>query len=352
MKIGILTFHWAVNYGAILQTYALQKFLEVKGHEVRIINYKPKTADLSILYYLKSPRRTLSLIKHYKEIKRQKSKDVCLDVFRSKYLHLTTRCYTREDVAQIVSNYDILISGSDQILNPQFTLNGEGHPTSVYYLDFECMARKVGYAVSFGCTTYPQKASEYAMRWIQNFDTVGTREESGIKILRQLGYSKSSKIVPDPTVLCGKSLFDNIKLHIEKKDYTYVYLLHNRILDVKYTSNTTSPILYADSDVHKTSMIRWLEDIASAKQIITNSYHGMIMSIIFHVPFVVLLESNSGVGMNDRFTTLLSRLQLLDRVVANNAKEINATFLKEIDWRVIDFLMTDYKRIGDNFLNF
>lgn len=352
MKIGILTFHWAVNYGAILQAFALQKYLETKGHEVSVINYKPKSAETSILYYIKSLRRTLSLIKHYKEIKCQSIKDCRLDLFRTKYLQLTTRCYTHDDVALIVGDYDILISGSDQILNPQFTLLGEGYPTSVYYLNFNCKARKVGYAVSFGCITYPQKASEYAIRWIQNFDSVGSREQTGLGILHELGYSKECLVVPDPTVLCGKSLFESLGLHIDKRNYTYVYLLHNRRIDATYASTVTRPILYADSDVRNTSMTIWLENIASAKEFVTNSYHGMIVSILFHVPFVVLLESNNGAGMNDRFTTLLSRLQLMDRIVENDAKEINAAFLKEIDWGVIDALMADYRRIGELFLNF
>ena len=352
MKIGILTFHWAVNYGAILQAFALQKYLETKGHEVSVINYKPKCAETSILYYIKSPRRVLSLIKHYKDIKCQSIKDHRLDLFRTKYLHLTNRCYTHDDVAQIVSDYDILISGSDQILNPHFTLLGEGNPTSVYYLNFNCKARKIGYAVSFGCITYPEKAAEYAIKWIQNFDSVGTREQTGMEILHQLGYSKECLVVPDPTVLCGKSLFENIELHIDKKDYTYVYLLHNRKLDATYASHRTRPILYADSEVRNTSMTIWLENIVSAKEFITNSYHGMIMSILFHVPFVVLLESDKGAGMNDRFTTLLSRLQLTDRIVENDAQDINAAFLKEIDWFLVDALMADFRRIGEDFFNY
>ena len=48
MKIGIVTFHWATNYGAILQAYALQNYLKKNGHEVFIINYRPKQYRKSI----------------------------------------------------------------------------------------------------------------------------------------------------------------------------------------------------------------------------------------------------------------------------------------------------------------
>lgn len=53
MKIGILTFHWAVNYGAILQAYALQEYLKLEGHDVCIVNYKPKNYDDTILNFIK-----------------------------------------------------------------------------------------------------------------------------------------------------------------------------------------------------------------------------------------------------------------------------------------------------------
>ena len=39
MKVGILTFHRAHNYGAVLQCYALQETLKRMGHDVQVIDY-------------------------------------------------------------------------------------------------------------------------------------------------------------------------------------------------------------------------------------------------------------------------------------------------------------------------
>ena len=53
MKIGILTFHWATNYGAVLQCYALQAYLEQLGHNVRVIDYKPLKYDESLYNFIR-----------------------------------------------------------------------------------------------------------------------------------------------------------------------------------------------------------------------------------------------------------------------------------------------------------
>ena len=77
MKIGILTFHWATNYGAVLQTYALQTFLESKGHEVVIINYKPRNYDNNFWTYI----RNRKFLKH-SLYKNELKKEAALSEFR------------------------------------------------------------------------------------------------------------------------------------------------------------------------------------------------------------------------------------------------------------------------------
>lgn len=40
MKVGVITFHRAINYGAALQTYALQKALTGLGFDSEVIDYR------------------------------------------------------------------------------------------------------------------------------------------------------------------------------------------------------------------------------------------------------------------------------------------------------------------------
>lgn len=350
MKIGILTFHWATNYGAVLQAYALQTFLEKKGHSVSIINYKPLQFDHSIKSYIIYPRLLKKLLFRFSEVKRELIKDHNLEIFRKKHLHLTKRLYSWEDVSAIVDEYDILISGSDQVLNPYFTTQGENKPTSVYFLSFSCYARKIGYAVSFGCTEFPEKAAILARQWIHSFDIIGTRENSGISILDQLNYDKNRQIVPDPTILCGKLLFANINIKIKKENYTYVYLLRNKTIPVDYKALRSGELRYSDTNAFNISLTHWLEEIGSCSFLITNSYHGMIMALLFHVPFAVLLENEENVGMNDRFFTLLSKLNLLDRIAENSSESINVVLSHDINWTKLDNEVDSFRKEGESFL--
>ncbi len=342
MKIGILTFHWATNYGAVLQAYALQEYLIGCGHDVEIINYKPKVYDFSWMIFLRNPKALLSFRKEMKARKQEK----LLSLFRKK-LKLTTRHYTLNEIEQVSFDYDLIISGSDQILNPFFTINGEGKPTSSYYLSFtKNIEQKIGYAVSFGCVDYPEYAKQYAKQWINNFDKIGVRESTGLKILKSLGYKNDGIIVPDPTILMGKELFEEVTIETPKEasDYLCVYMLRRKIR-VKGEN-----IVYIDGNHKPLTMGQWLGYIKNARALITNSYHGVIMALFFHVPFVVDIEQKTGVGMNDRFVTLLQRLDLLERIFKSDSGTLMEIMRKPIHWEKVDVLLEQYSDIGRTFL--
>ena len=343
MKIGILTFHWATNYGAVLQCYALQTYLESLGHEVEVLNYKPKRFDFSWKKYLYHP---LS-IRHFRRDSAQNRKENLLAKFRTEYLKLSPRYFTCEDLVNVGSKYDVVISGSDQVLNPSFTMSGERKPTPTYYLNFvKGPTVKIGYAVSFGCTSFPQCAFAKAEQWITNFDKIGVRENTGKDILSSFNYQGEVCVVPDPTILVGKQLFE--KLNITRPsidDYYCVYVLRKNI-----KVNIDSRIFYIDETNNPISMEEWLGYISHSKGLITNSYHGMIMAILFHIPFVVLLETEGLTGMNDRFITLLDHLGLKDRIISSE-KQADSILQNKINWNKVDYESTRYRIIGEEFLN-
>lgn len=342
MKIGIMTFHWATNYGAILQAYCLQEYLREQGHEVEIINYKPKRYDTTWWNYLKHP----SNWKRIKKFPIMAKKEELLDEFRKEYLRLSKRFSTNWMLQNASVDYDVLLSGSDQILNSSFTMAGENKPTSVYYLDFGRKdALRLGYAVSFGCTQYEDRAVPIASKWIQNFEAIGVRENSGLDILTQLSYKKARQVVPDPTILYGKKLFESIGVSIadEKEDYTCVYMLRR---EIKIDGN----VHYIDETKQPLSMKQWLTTISQSRFLITNSYHGTIMAILSHVPFAVILEGGKTEGMNDRFKSLLQRLSLSERMVTS-VDMLNSIKNQSINWYDIDKKIQEIKGIGSEFLN-
>ena len=339
MKVGILTFHWATNYGAVLQTYALQEYLTSLGHKVVIIHYKPKHFD----FYRKMLLQPWNLFKFKKNITEYK-KEKLLQSFRLRYLNTTEERYvSSSELLSANLDYDIVVSGSDQILNPSYTLYGENkQPTSTYYLTFAQKAKRVGYAVSFGCVSYPEDAKTWASKWINSFDVVGVREDSGLIILKELGYKGSAMVVPDPTVLFGPELLSKIGcVGKTKKDHYCTYVLRRSMVvdlpNVIHVDDTNNPL----------SLEEWVNTIVTSKGLITNSYHGMIVAILSRVPFVVILEKLAH-GMNDRFSTLLKRLNLMDRICVDES-EVGSKIMLPINWEHVDKLMSEFQDDGIRF---
>lgn len=337
MKIGILTFHWATNYGAVLQCYALQTFLESLGHEVEIINYKPRKFD----FWFKYLKRPWLILRLYKDLI-SKKKENHLASFRHSMLNQTVRYHSMKELRNVNFNYDVVISGSDQVLNPSYTLGGEDCPTSAYYLEpFRC-SKRIGYAISFGCEVYPTDALHYSQQWISSFNQIGVRENTGLSVLKQMGYDGFTEVVPDPTILLGNRMFKGIHIkYPDKKDYLCVYILRRHI------DLNRDDAIYIDDYNNPLSMEEWIGTIRGSKGLITNSYHGMIVALLSHVPFVVIADAKN---MNDRFHTLLSKIGLLDHILENyNGYE--TIIDKPLDWSLIDDKLSDFRNRGVEFLN-
>ena len=192
MKIATITCHDVYNYGASLQAYALQHYLESIGHNCQIIDYKPDY--LSNHYNLRSvanPRfdkpmlRQLYLMAKLPGRIGSLSRKRRFDRFTSDYLHLTTTRYASSD--QIAANCpkaDVYIAGSDQIWNTFFQ---NGHDKA-FYLDFaKGKGRLVSYAASFATEKIFNDADDFVRSELKNFDAVSVRESSALTLLEALG---------------------------------------------------------------------------------------------------------------------------------------------------------------------
>lgn len=352
MKIGILTFHWATNYGAVLQTYALQTYLESKGHEVFIINYKPQLFDHTLKNYIFS----LQFLRHshyVQELRKEKS----IDMFRKEKLHLTKRVFSYNEIPGVIKGLDAIISGSDQVLNPSFLMNGEGRrvQTPVYFLDFKFEGKKIAYAVSFGCTDYPASALPLAKKLIHNFDIIGVRESSGIEIVKSLGRNDAVK-VPDPTLL----LSDNVYYKLSEKsdisitaNYTYCFFIRNikeriqQLNDLQLNSK-----LVWNNDDGNYLINDWLRKIRGARLVITDSFHCVVMCLKMHVPFVAVTEKKGKVAMNDRLFSLLTPLQLENYIIHKSClSSIKENMAVNYRWESVDSQMVRLLCDADEFLS-
>ena len=340
MKIGIMTFHWATNYGAILQAYALQEALKSIGHEVAIIDYKPSRYDDTLWSFIRF-RKFLDLRKYLNE----RRKEARLSVFRKRYLKLTNRFYTQNKLSIIGNNFDALVSGSDQVMNESFLVNGERGGSTAYFLDFGSKnTLRFAYAASFGTTNYSDDLIKRVRPLIEVFDDVSSREESGLSIFEKMGANNAS-LVPDPTLLQSKDFYARLLKSEEKlENRNRAYFLRGRDCVVADALGKLNAELLIDI-----SLEQWLNSIRYSSHFITNSFHGVVFCLIFHTPFTVVLDTKENIGMNDRFYTLLKPLSLTDRIFSE-AEFNSASTECSFDWNSIDNKMEGLRKIGFDYL--
>lgn len=340
MKIGILTFHWATNYGAVLQSYALQETLTALGHNATIINYKPSHYDDTLWSFVRY-RKFLSLTKYFNE----RRKESHLSLFRNKYLKTTHRYYSLNELRSIENHFDAVITGSDQVLNESFLVSGEHGGSTAYFLDFGAKDMpRYAYAASFGTTEYSPQLVERVRPLIKRFNSISSREHSGLSIFRKMG-APNPVLVPDPTLLHPSEFYVKL-LQLERPldRRNRAYFLRGRESIVSDTLNKLDAQLISDESIEQ-----WLNAIRYSSHFITNSFHGVVFCLIFHTPFTVVLKTKENIGMNDRFYTLLEPLSLTDRIFSEaqfNNNSIECSF----DWDSIDDKLGDLRKIGYDFL--
>ena len=347
MRIGILTFHWATNYGAVLQCFALQSYLEYKGYNVKVINYKPRLYDDNLYSFIRF-RKFLNISEYIAERK----KEAALKSFRKSNLNLTERIYTCNEIMRVADQFDVIISGSDQVVNPSFLQAGEGKGslTPTYFLGFPFNGRRIGYALSFGCTTYPGTLISVAQRYLKDFDVVTVRENTGLAIVESMGRNDAT-VVPDPTLLMKPQFYHTLaeQSSISHSDhYIYSFFIRN-IANRKQIINELfkSDIVLWNNDDGDYSMQGWLCKIKYSDFVITDSFHCVVMCLKLHKLFYVITEYEGNVGMNDRLYTLLDKLSLVHLIVhKNKIYEIDDSI--SIDWQMIDELIIQNNEIIDN----
>ena len=334
MNIGIMTFHWAANHGALLQTYALQNALKslIPGSEVTIVDYKPARYDMTLKRAIRS-RRLKAIRNNLKDMKKEK----ILAPFRDRFSK-TYRYYSVDQLVKRPPDCDIFIAGSDQIWNESYTMNGEGKRTPAYYLPFHPGAKHISYAASFGTTQLKPEMQDYILPYLRKLDGISVREKTGKAILEQMGVP--CQIVCDPSALLAGEDYRALARPAFSGNYIAQYFLRSQTpcaqSAIKYFSQKNKV-----QDVSLLPMEQWLGGIGNAEFLLTNSFHGMMVALKLHVPFAVFLTEGALSGMNDRFYTILEVLDLTDRIVTGN-NPIESIENKPIYWNQVDERMEVY----------
>ena len=318
MKIGIVTFHFAHNSGAMLQCFALQTKLGLMGHEVEVIDYRP---DYHVKIYkawkspleqhsLKGAVRAMSSNIHYAGRKERAGRFL---EFESEF-HKSALIKDADN--ELLGSYDALICGSDQIWNPKLT-NGKFDPA--YFGVFKGFTgKRIGYAVSTGEYDFVSDIDVFSSL-SEGMDSISAREKKTSDRLSEI-LGRTIADVPDPTLLIDKEEFRRLEDKEMKlpEDYLLVYLLQNnenaekmvaeykrlypdrKVIDMSPNVRTEG----VDIRMRYIGPRQFLRLIDSAGAVVTNSFHGSVFSLTFGKRVSILPHRSR----NERIVNLLEAL--------------------------------------------
>ena len=218
MKIGILTFHSAYNFGAVLQCYALFSTLTDLGHDVEVIDYRPEylaTKKETFHWYTFINRSPWKLIERVGAVVRAKRYYEKFERFNKYFLRLSPLCKSKDELKAVCNRLDCVIVGSDQVWCNKYN----AHDSSWFGVDTQSNLRWVGYAVSAGKTKYDNNELGFLT---QRFHAIGARELDLYNTL--ISCSKGSIAhVLDPTLLAPSNLWEKWHDTIIKEPYILTY---------------------------------------------------------------------------------------------------------------------------------
>jgi hypothetical protein len=361
MKVGILTFHRAENFGASLQVYALQQYLKSLHLNAIILDYRCMFMEHH--YDIFNPYILFSRWNFFKTIpiymnrlsmnKSMRQKHNMFQNFRQEHLKMSGSFkHIKYDLG-----YDAYIVGSDQIWRPMLT-NGVN---DIYFLNFPMAkhARCISYAASAESTSFPElrKHKKEISIFLNQFNAISVREKD-LQIELSSYTQNPIKICVDPTFLLSKLSYEKLAIHHKLNNYILVYHLfethEGSVLADKIAQKERLRIVEIHSAIRKyhsnnghihidvfgpQEMLGWIID---AKIIITTSFHGLVLSLILQKNVWIVDE-----GQNNRLSNLLKMVHLERRMISDSSGYHEDDF---IDYLKVNDLLQQQINYSKNFL--
>lgn len=360
-KIGLLTMPLDTNYGGILQLVALQDFLRSEGYETVLIDRRYPSSRLKLL--LKWLLEHQGLI-DYKDIVFRKKMSRQVHAFIDKYVHSKTRpIYEDNTLRQVMANegFMAVIVGSDQVWRIDY-MYGIWRNAFLNFVGESSL--KISYAASFGKGDwqFPDLTTTVS-KLLNRFDAISVREDSGVAICQDVfGLAEVTHVV-DPTLLMPTSYYNSfLRGQPSVSDGLFTYILddenyHHHLMETLqeklqlqcYSINVGKPIsaYKKERNYEKPPVEEWLQSFASASFVVTDSFHGTIFSIIYNKPFITVANTKRGIT---RFESLLGRLGLQDRLIAQGEDIDVIAALKPIDYNKVNTTLATWRERSKDFL--
>lgn len=338
MKSYILTYHFAKNYGAVLQCWALQKALISVGSDTRVLDYQDTIQEKNNSLYKQNSgvKRIIKNILYTPYHREREEKYAKFEEFVLNQLvrtpHITT---VKELMSFLVSeSKGVIFVGSDQVWNPKIE-----DFTEAFFLPFETNHIKATYAASVGPTTV-NEIRNYK-RWIEEFQHISIREKTTADALSQI-VDNHITLVPDPVFLVSKQDWNEMSIQaadniVSNEKYMLCYYLNKKhMLEYCRISDAIAkqkhlkvyniigglcPLYYKKNTIRNAGPVDFISLIKQAEIVCTDSFHGTVFSIIFGKEFYSFdIKSENS---DNRKKSILERVGLIDRYVTLDNPEIS-----------------------------
>lgn len=340
-----------INYGALLQYYALENAFRKYGISTYWLRYrlasekKLKHIAKRFIKILINPRQEKNIRNTLTEFKE----------FLNTYCHVSDKDYfTEEELEESCPEADIFITGSDQVWGGILKPN---------YLCFVPETKyKVSYAASFGKSYISSEQRKITQDWIRRIDKVSVREKSGLAICEEMGVK--AEWLLDPTLLLNS---DEYPVHrLDDKVNIFCYFLNissndevfwtqivdystREMLSLKVSSNEITIRQFPGKYVELLGPCEWLGRYSDADYILTNTFHGTVFAIIFHKQFLVIKQRGESEKQNERLVSLLCMLGLENRFY-DPTQPIDEQLHEDIDWQEVDSCINERREHSEHFI--
>lgn len=352
-KVGITTFHNAHNYGAMLQSFALCSVLGDK-YEVELVNYfNHKIYDQYkiIRPFGKNPFRLLrNLGDDIFHLNSRKNRYNSFEHFMSTNCKMSKMVYSEGELKNV--DYDVLITGSDQVWNPKIV----GELSNIFTLNFGSdNIKRISYAASVGDAKMISLNKIEFKKKLAALDMVSVREQDAKEELDKI-LEKEVTVVLDPTLLLTTDQW-NIKLKgIKKQEEKYIlaYVVQPDDTYVKIVNDlsekTGLKVIHFGlknpgyKNVLKSAFsegpLEFVDYIKNAEYVVATSFHATVFSIIFHKKFFVIPHRVTGA----RVTNLLDKLNIKNRNFNCFGEFQNIDYNFETNWNKVDKILDNERK--------
>ena len=341
-QIGLLTWHYYKNVGSNLQAYAIQTAIESLGYSCAFLNYRGEHKDNPFKALVRGSVSTVCKVipKVVPEIYRAESYR-----FQETWFKMTKPIYGKENIKELIPNFDLFLCGSDQIWAPN-VLN------DAYLFSFLDESKpRCSYAASIGLNRIPNKLDPIYKKYLSRFNYITVREQQGCDLLKQK-YGIRSECVLDPSFLVPSEKWKEISKGPMMKDkYIFCYFLGTNPEHrewVKKLSRLSKFRVICLTDDRSERVPEWechyrigpekfLWYLSHSEFVLTDSFHGIALSINMQKPFYAVERFTNAdeINQNSRIYNILRLLGLQDQLLSASPNE-----LPSIDYKDVAALLT------------